>query len=250
MKRRPNHASAIVKVEVGSFVALVTGDADAASWRRFLKGKPEAVKSLVLPAPIPRGSLGAKRPTIAEIFDAVGAEYHVVSLLAPSLRIRTLSLSPLEVLGDCGHSARVMCTQVNRDCLGSVSPEPTPWDGLADTARRGLGDGKGALRCAGSISVDIDDSTVAVSPDVPAHARVIGNARKEALEARTGSPRLRGDVWQIDPARDSARGRAAAGDILVVELEKASSSAYLWSVKASNLNSLRVLPTPGSLIAE
>jgi predicted secreted protein len=64
---------------------------------------------------------------------------------------------------------------------------------------------------------------------------------KEALGARTAAPDLRRDVWQIDPARDAAPVRAAAGDLLVVDLEETPSSGYLWSV---------TVPTGVSLVSD
>jgi competence protein ComEC len=172
MKRRPNHASAIVKVEVGGFAALVTGDADAASWRRLLKANPEAVRSSVLRLPHHGGSLGAKNPTLNRIFDAVGAQYHIVSVGSNSPYPHP-ALSTLEALGDYADRARVMCTEVNPWCLGAASPDPSVRVNLPGAALRGLGDSEGALRCAGSVSFDLDGSTVVVSPDVASHAAVM-----------------------------------------------------------------------------
>lgn len=52
---------------------------------------------------------------------------------------------------------------------------------------------------------------------------IASSSVKDALGARTAAPDLRRDVWQIDPARDPAPVRAAAGDLLVVDLEETPS---------------------------
>jgi competence protein ComEC len=169
---RPNHASAIVRLEIGDVVLLVAGDADGAAWRRLIDAGAD-LRATVFRVPHHGGAIAFAPTDVdwAELLDAVMADIHVVSVGTVNRYGHPIAQA-LAALGARAPRARVMCTQVNPVCAGS-SPLPRSGAGLPTSSLAGLGGRPGACRCAGSISIDFADEGWTVSPKVAEHQQVI-----------------------------------------------------------------------------
>lgn len=169
---RPNHASAIIRLEIGQVVVLIAGDADGAAWRRLMQTGVD-LRATVFRIPHHGGAI-ALRPTDVdwpELLDTVMAEIHVVSVgTVNGYGHPTAQL--LAALGARASRARVMCTEVNPVCAGSW-PLPRAGAGLPLASMAGLGARPGACRCAGSISLAVSEHGWTVSPTIAEHQAVI-----------------------------------------------------------------------------
>jgi len=171
----PNYASAVILVKAGSVRLLVSGDADSAMWRTIIdEGADIRADVFRLPhhgAEISASGAGAG---LAEILETVKASHHIISVGT----VNTFghpAQATLEELRSRLKDARLMCTEVNQLCLGKA---PLPRDSarrdLPRSSLLGAGDLPGACRCAGTITVEIDDTGFDVTPTVEAHNRVVG----------------------------------------------------------------------------
>jgi beta-lactamase superfamily II metal-dependent hydrolase len=181
----PNYSSVVVRLEIGSVRALVTGDADGRTWRRIFD-RSEDVSADIFQLPHHGAALapGPGRAGIEEILDAVGASHHVISVGSTNTYGHP-AYDTLRVLGLRGDRARVMCTEVNGTCLGgSVLPKPEALQ-LSGASLGGSGMNERSCQCAGNVLISVDDTGWRVSPDAAAHGHVI-----DAL----GNPMCR--LWQ------------------------------------------------------
>ncbi len=168
---RPNHASAIIRLEIAALVALVGGDADGASWHRLISGGTD-LHAAVFRLPHHGGeiTLGPADATWPEVLEAVGAAFHVVSVGTANPYGHPVT-EALEALRGRAAGARVLCTEVNPVCAGSA-PLPRSSPGLPASALAGRGGRPGACRCAGTVTIEVGDTGWTVSPS-PAEHRVV-----------------------------------------------------------------------------
>jgi beta-lactamase superfamily II metal-dependent hydrolase len=169
---RPNYASAIVRIEVGGFVALIGGDADGASWRRLIDG-PEDLHADVFRVPHHGGAITFATGDVTwnELLAAVDAELLVVSVGTVNQYGHPLR-EALEALGRQTPLARIACTEVNAICAGGRRL-PREGLGLPSSSLRGAGGKPGACRCAGTVTVTVAPEGWRVSPTPGEHDEVI-----------------------------------------------------------------------------
>jgi beta-lactamase superfamily II metal-dependent hydrolase len=191
----PNYSSVVVRLEVGSIRALVTGDADGRTWRRiFDRGEDVSADIFQLPHHGAELAPGPDRAGIEEILDAVGASHHIISV-GTTNSYGHPAYDTLRALGLRGDRARVMCTEVNGTCLGGAAlPKPEALQ-LPESSLGGSGMKDRSCQCAGSVVIKVDDAGWEVSPDPATHGQVI-----DAL----GNPMCR--LWQT--ARQASSGTA------------------------------------------
>jgi competence protein ComEC len=196
----PNYSSVVIRLEIGTFRALITGDADGRMWRRiFSRGEDVGASILQLPHHGAEMLPGPDRAGIDEILDAVGASHHVVSVGTTNTYGHP-AYDTLRALGLRGNRARVMCTEVNGTCLGSAAlPKPQASE-LPGALLGGVGLSERSCQCAGNVVVTINDGDWSVSPDVTSHDRVINEL---------GNPMCR--LWQASQAATKGSGRPRRG---------------------------------------
>ncbi len=155
----PNRASAIVRIEAGDCVFLVGGDADSEGWGRLITAQAD-IRADVFRVPhhggeITQDSSSRYDVTWDQLLKVVDARLHVVSVGTGNSHGHPIR-DALVALGRRAHRARVMCTEVNAMCAGSA-PHPPP-STLPPSAMAGLGGRAGACRCAGTVTVTVDNA--------------------------------------------------------------------------------------------
>jgi beta-lactamase superfamily II metal-dependent hydrolase len=167
-----NIASVILRLETAKVRVLIAGDAPAGAFARAMN-QGEDLRADIFRLSHHGGridQLGG--PTIGELLDEIGAQHHVISV-GTGNGYGHPTLETLEELGRRSGRARVTCTEVNTTCMGEGPLPLRQADTLPVLARLGADGRNGACRCAGSISVRIDDDGWVVEPNLEDHDRVI-----------------------------------------------------------------------------
>ena len=144
-----NHASVVVKVSISAFNALVSADADAASWEAICLREGDLAAD-VLQIPHHGGAMATNSGgmSLTKLIDAVRAKTHVISVGSAN-GYGHPAVTTLETLHAYSGSTDLMCTQLNSVCAGcSVN---------ADTG------------CAGTVKFVVTDAGVQITPPPSAH---------------------------------------------------------------------------------
>jgi competence protein ComEC len=181
--RKPNRASALIRVEASGFVALVPGDADAVAWDAILNRlDSDALRAdaMLIPHHGARLEVSETQATLRRVLKTVGAAYHVVSVGFGN----TYEHPDPGVLEEVARrsEARLICTQINSTCLHKAEFAavraagaclPASSDGAGQRGRR--------CACGGTVVFAISpERHVSVSPSSTDHQHVInalGNPR-------------------------------------------------------------------------
>lgn len=115
----PNHASTILHADLGGLTALLGGDAPPARWDRLLDDPAIDLRSDVLVMPHHGAAFARGRDRLDRLLHSVNPR-----VICVSVGFRNRYGHPrdqtLRVLGDYAiqRGARLVCSQVNRHCLG------------------------------------------------------------------------------------------------------------------------------------
>lgn len=171
VKAAPNHASAVVKFVIGSVVILIGGDADAESWRRLLDSDVD-LRADVFRLPHHGASLIGTAVSWDGLLGAVRPQAVVISVAATNAYGHP-AMDTLTALQRHAEKIRVMCTEINSVCLGSAPVPHAAIGGLPADSLQGLGARPGAIRCAGTVSIEVGEHGWRMSPSPQDHGRVI-----------------------------------------------------------------------------
>jgi competence protein ComEC len=157
VERKRNVASAVVDVRVGSFRALIGGDAVGATWQRLLDDAN--LDSDVLRWPHHGADLaGDQSGDIRDrVFSAVKPTYVVISAGTKNL----YGHPSADVIYGASSQSSVLCTQVTPGCFGFISSADR-----RTTEAKSIAQGLQPSNCAGTVYVEClsDGFTITPSP--------------------------------------------------------------------------------------
>ena len=184
-RRSPNYSSAVVRLDVGGRRILVAGDADGFAWRRLLTTRPESVVADAFRLPhhgdFYEGS--ATNASTPEILNAVGADFHIVSVGTANSHGHPEGATLAE-LAQSTRSSRVFCTEVNAKCLaGQPIPHEIASASLPSGSLVGASRPPHSCPCAGTVRVDITADSWIWSPSIEEHGRVLNSLGRPACRA-------------------------------------------------------------------
>ena len=178
-----NHGSVVTRLAVDRRTWLLSADATGEIWEYLLRQDPNELQAHVFQLPHHGGKLDT--PEDVELLDrlcaVVGPEEVVVSVGSANGHGHPRA----EHLECAARHGRVMCTQVNRACLGS---RPLPQDAAArlpEAVVAAGGSGGNGCSCAGTVSYSVSTSAVEVRPSVEQHATVIDLLGNPSCRIRT-----------------------------------------------------------------
>lgn len=161
-----NHASSVVRLELGPATVIVGGDAPLQTWTRIQLDRPDLLRADVLRTSHHGSNLCGSGKVIntATLLSSVGASHIGISVGASN----TYAHPGLHTVHSARLSgARVLCTQVTPACLGVPDSRQ----------RREVAAGRGNValpsnpNCAGAIRVEVAGNFWRVTPSVLDHAR-------------------------------------------------------------------------------
>jgi competence protein ComEC len=181
VRGQPNHASAVVKIDIGGTLVLVGGDADADAWRRLIDaGTP--IGATVFRLPHHGGSLGVS-VSWDELLQMVQPDIAVLSVSTQN-QYGHPSLDALQSVQRRARSMRTLCTEINRTCLGDRGHPHAAINNLPALSKHGLGGRPGAARCAGTIAMTVNDRGWSIVPTSSEHRLIINHLSKPMCVAR------------------------------------------------------------------
>jgi len=116
----PNHASTIIRAELGSFSALLGADAPPTRWAALLRSNDQ-LDADVFVCPHHGGAFGPNPKRLDALLERVSPKIIIVSVGATNAHGHP-DLSTLQTLGNyaIAHRARLVCTQLNRHCGSDI----------------------------------------------------------------------------------------------------------------------------------
>ena len=167
-----NIGSIILRLEAGGVRILIAADAPAGAFA-MARDRGEDLGADIFRLAHHGGRIDQlDGPTIGGLLDEIGAKYHVISVGAENQYGHPNSETLIE-LGRRAQEARVLCTEINKTCLGQRPVPVIAADSLPSSSLLGAGGRPGGCRCAGSISIRISAGQWLVEPDPADHDRVI-----------------------------------------------------------------------------
>lgn len=167
-RRNPNHSSTVVRLQIGRFRALVTGDADGLAWQQIMD-RTDDLHADVLRVPH-HGADMATTPagtTINSVLDAVGASWFVVSVGSNNTYGHPKA-DLIAALSQRCPPARIVCTEVTGLChLRMLGTPPTP--------------------CGGSVAFEIDASGAATWRRQEIHESIVAGWATPACMATSAA---------------------------------------------------------------
>lgn len=171
IRGEPNHASAVVRFQIGAVVVLVGGDADPESWRRTLDAGAD-IRADVFRLPHHGASIDRTAVSWDELFAAVRPQAVIVSVGSRN-RYGHPAQDTLAAIQRHAVDVRALCTEINPICRGAAAAPDSAIARLPVASLRGLGGRPGAARCAGTVALDITGDRWLLSPSVEEHGGVI-----------------------------------------------------------------------------
>jgi competence protein ComEC len=172
---KPNAGCAIVHLESNGVRVLLTGDSDHELWNGLLASGRDISSDILL---IPHHG-GEIDPTdsgvlVGAIADAVGASYHIISVGSNNSYDHPRR-DVLEELASRRHKARLLCTQLNRLCLGATSEEDVRAEAKRSlpTTSDGMGTRGHGCPCAGTIVLRFAEGAITAAPLREEHGAVL-----------------------------------------------------------------------------
>jgi competence protein ComEC len=128
-RRQPNLASAVIRLESRGHVVLIAGDAPADTWTRLLDAGADLAADILL---FPHHGAELPPALMSRLLDSVAASFFLISVGTRNPYGHP-AVSTLEALAAA--RGRLLCTQVNRNCLhGGPLPRTEATEALPESA--------------------------------------------------------------------------------------------------------------------
>jgi hypothetical protein len=174
-----NHASVVLRINSFGHRVLLAGDLSGVGWSWLLSRGPQ-IAADVLKLPHHGGaykqSTDAGSPTLPEVLTAVSPKLVVVSVGTQN-RYHHPDEGTMNCLLSAGSQPRILCTQATSKCSDCIPDLRETVRSLVPVLCRGnsCNPDNNGCPCAGTVTVEVRESGLSVSPTPEEHSRVVNH---------------------------------------------------------------------------